>query len=95
MSPTTSAHDSQAEETCRVCDAPALHKVAEVPDDPALFPLSAYLCCEDFGTVMGPTARLRCAKPAAAPAKAKFSDKLSRLLSGFRAGRRTPGRTAA
>lgn len=56
-------------EVCRVCKAPAAHKVEETPlIDPVEYPpgtpiypwavpfhpLTAYLCCEHFTMIMGP-----------------------------------------
>jgi len=47
-------------ENCRVCGAPATHKVGEeiAHDDPnqARHNLTAYVCCKDFRTIMGPSA---------------------------------------
>lgn len=45
--------------TVEECAAPASHKVEEVSDDPR-HPLTAYLCCEHFGAVMGPLAQRCC-----------------------------------
>jgi hypothetical protein len=51
-------------ERCSVCGATATHKVGEEiqPDDPDRHRhnLTAYLCCEHFGLVLGPEARRRC-----------------------------------
>lgn len=47
-------------ETCSQCANPATHKVEETifEDDPhpIRHPLTAYLCCFHFSSVMGPTA---------------------------------------
>jgi hypothetical protein len=51
-------------ERCSVCGANATHKVGEEipPDDRDRHRhnLTAYLCCEHFGLVLGPEARRRC-----------------------------------
>jgi hypothetical protein len=51
-------------ERCLVCGRDASHKVSEEipPDDPDphRHNLTAYLCCEHFGLVLGPEARMRC-----------------------------------
>jgi hypothetical protein len=57
-------------ERCLVCGQAASHKIGEEipPDDPgpSRHNLTAYLCCEHFGLVMGPEARRRCNMEAAA-----------------------------
>jgi hypothetical protein len=40
------------EESCR-CGNPAAHKVEEVSGPAGFHPLTAYLCCEHFGGVVG------------------------------------------
>jgi hypothetical protein len=51
-------------EQCSVCGATATHKVGEEipPDDPDRYRhnLTAHLCCEHFGQILGPEARRRC-----------------------------------
>jgi hypothetical protein len=47
---------------CHMCgNFPASHKVEEDTSD-ARHPLTAYLCCNCFGTVMGPVAVRLCAR---------------------------------
>lgn len=55
----THPNPAAAEEKCSVCNQQATHKVAEVTDD-ARHPLTNYLCCADFGMVMGPVAQRVC-----------------------------------
>lgn len=51
-------------EKCRVCGAPAHHKVSEeIPGDdpgPARHNLTAYVCCAHFIEIMGPAAASTC-----------------------------------
>ena len=51
-------------EYCLVCGRDASHKIGEEipPDDPDphRHNLTAYLCCDHFGLVLGPAARMRC-----------------------------------
>ncbi|GAB2733175.1 hypothetical protein [Nocardioides pakistanensis] len=43
------------EETCR-CGAPAAHNIAETSGPDTFHPLTAYLCCDCFTSVLGPCA---------------------------------------
>ena len=62
--------DSAHQERCSICRESAKHKVSEVLPRPKGYlrdhPFTNYLCCEHFGTVMGPLARKVCGE--AAPA---------------------------
>lgn len=46
---------------CTRCGKPAAHKVAEVlNDEDARHEFTAYLCCNCFSSIMGPTAKRLC-----------------------------------
>lgn len=51
-------------EKCWMCQAPATHKVGEeiMADDPnpARHNLTAYVCCQCFGLILGPLAQRLC-----------------------------------
>ena len=41
------------EEKCRRCDYAAAHKIEEVSGPAGFHPLTAYLCCQHFGEIVG------------------------------------------